>query len=184
MKQNISLQELIAINNPSRAKALIVKYGYRPARNYNDLIQKLFRLTKEHREDALKDLVDIHPHKDLIIHYAMPMPIPVVTETKSNCDGDTMCSVCTAKAKEKYMNFEGDGALISKNSKAILPGGPAAKAGLKAGDIITEFDGRAITSAEELIVAIRAKNVGDKVELTYKRNGVSATAIVVLNAGK
>ena len=125
MKQNISLQELIAINNPSRAKALIVKYGYRPARNYNDLIQKLFRLTKEHREDALKDLVDIHPHKDLIIHYAMP--IPVVTETKSNCDGDTMCSVCTAKAKEKYMNFEGDVASnnttpnVNSDWKSMLP---------------------------------------------------------------
>ena len=127
MKQNISLQELIAINNPSRAKALIVKYGYRPARNYNDLIQKLFRLTKEHREDALKDLVDIHPHKDLIIHYAMPMPIPVVTETKSNCDGDTMCSVCTAKVKEKYMNFEGDVAgntttpNVNSDWKSMLP---------------------------------------------------------------
>jgi putative serine protease PepD len=82
------------------------------------------------------------------------------------------------------MKFDGDGALISKNAKAILPGGPAAKAGLKPGDIITKFDGRTITSAEELIVAIRAKNVGDKVELTYTRNGVSATAIVVLNAGK
>jgi hypothetical protein len=64
MKQNISLQELIAINNPSKAKSLVIKYGYRPARNFNDLIQKLFRLTKEYREDALKDLVDIHPHKD------------------------------------------------------------------------------------------------------------------------
>ena len=105
MKQNISLQELIAINNPSKAKALVVKYGYRPARSYNDLIQKLFILTKEHREDGLKELVDIHPHKDLILHYAMP--VPVATETKSNCDGDTMCPVCTAKAKERYMNFEG-----------------------------------------------------------------------------
>ena len=82
------------------------------------------------------------------------------------------------------MKFEGDGALISKSDKAILPGGPAAKAGLKAGDIITKFDGRTITSAEELIVAIRAKSVGDKVELTYLRNGVSATATVALSAGK
>lgn len=105
MKQNISLQELIAINNPSKAKALVIKYGYRPARNYNDLIQKLFRLTKEHREDALKDLVDIHPHKDLILHYAIPTT--VTTEIKSNCEGDTMCPTCTAKAKEKYMSFEG-----------------------------------------------------------------------------
>jgi hypothetical protein len=104
MKQNISLQELIAINNPSKAKSLIVKYGYRPARSYNDLIHKLFQLTSEHREDALKDLVDIHPHKDLILHYAMP--ITVATETKSNCDGDTTCTKCMEK-KEKYMNFEG-----------------------------------------------------------------------------
>ena len=44
MKQNISLQELIAINNPSKAKALVVKYGYRPARNYNDLIISKFFL--------------------------------------------------------------------------------------------------------------------------------------------
>jgi putative serine protease PepD len=82
------------------------------------------------------------------------------------------------------MKFEGEGALITKNENAILPGGPAAKAGLKAGDVIIKFDGRTISSAEELIVAIRAKSVGDKVELTYTRNGVSATATVVLNAGE
>jgi len=82
------------------------------------------------------------------------------------------------------MKFDGEGALITKNDKAILPGGPAAKAGLKAGDVITKFDGRAITTAEELIVAIRAKSVGDKVEITYVRNGVSATATIVLDAGK
>ena len=82
------------------------------------------------------------------------------------------------------MKYEGEGALITKNDKAILPGGPAAKAGLKAGDVIIKFDGRTISSAEELIVAIRAKNVGDKVELTYTRNSVSATITVVLDAGK
>lgn len=82
------------------------------------------------------------------------------------------------------MKFEGDGALIAKNDKAILPGGPASKAGLKAGDIITKFDGRAIASAEELIVAIRAKSVGDTVQLTYTRNGVSESATVTLTAGK
>jgi hypothetical protein len=103
MKQNISLQELIAINNPSKAKSLVVKYGYRPARNYNDLIQKLFRLTKEHREDALKDLVDIHPHKDLILHYVMP----VVNENTSNDESDKMYSLFKAN-QNKFMNFEGD----------------------------------------------------------------------------
>jgi putative serine protease PepD len=81
------------------------------------------------------------------------------------------------------MKYEGDGALISKSDKAILPGGPAALAGLKAGDIITKFDGRKISSSEELIVAIRSKNVGDKVVLTYIRNSVTANATVILQAG-
>lgn len=82
------------------------------------------------------------------------------------------------------MQFEGDGARIATNAKAILPGGPAAKAGLKAGDLITKFDGRTINSSEELIVAIRSKSVGDTVKLTYIRNGVTATTSVILTAGK
>ena len=126
MKQNISLQELIAINNPSKAKALVVKYGYRPARNYNDLIHKLFQLTREHREDGLKDLVEIHPHKDLISHYSTP--IPVETETKSNCEGDTICPVCKYKQQQQqYLNFEGDNAgnkntpNVNSDWKSMLP---------------------------------------------------------------
>jgi putative serine protease PepD len=67
------------------------------------------------------------------------------------------------------MNFSGNGALIAKTDQAILPGGPAAKAGLKSGDIITAIQGRPITSPEELIVAIRAQNVGDLITVTYKR---------------
>lgn len=82
------------------------------------------------------------------------------------------------------MQYEGEGAQVSKNANAILAGGPAALAGLKAGDIITSFDGRAVLTAEELIVAIRSKNVGDKVALTYKRNGTTINTTVTLTAGK
>ena len=124
MKENISLQELIAINNPSKAKSLVVKYGYRPARSYNDLIQKLFRITKEHREDALKDLVDIHPHKDLILHYAMP--VSVVAETKSNANGDNtsdcQCPSCQLARVKMYSNFEGNETDPTKqNVKDYIP---------------------------------------------------------------
>ena len=82
------------------------------------------------------------------------------------------------------MNYSGDGALIAKNAKAILAGGPAAKAGMKAGDIITSIDGRAITSPEELIVAIRARNVGDTIEVTFTRGKEVKTATMTLTAGK
>ena len=82
------------------------------------------------------------------------------------------------------MSFAGVGAQISKKSDAILPEGPAAKAGLKAGDVITSFEGKAITTAEELIVAIRSHDVGDKVAIIYTREGKSYTASLTLTAGK
>jgi len=82
------------------------------------------------------------------------------------------------------MNYSGDGAMIAKTGVAIVPGGAAAKAGLKAGDIITEIDGRAITSSDELIVAIRSHNVGEKIEVTYRRDGVSKTVTLTLSASK
>jgi putative serine protease PepD len=82
------------------------------------------------------------------------------------------------------MNYRGEGALIAKTGVAIVKGGAADKAGLKAGDIITEFDGRAIGSAEELIVAIRAQNVGDKVEIIYKRGSETKSATLILTASE
>jgi putative serine protease PepD len=82
------------------------------------------------------------------------------------------------------MSFSGAGALISDKSGAILSGGPAAKAGLKAGDVIIEFDGRDINSPEELIVAVRSRDVGDVVKLTYLRNGQRASVTLTLTAAK
>jgi putative serine protease PepD len=82
------------------------------------------------------------------------------------------------------MQYAGDGAKIADTSNAILPGGPASKAGLRAGDLIVKFDGRTITTPEELIVAIRSKNVGDKVVIEYKRAGKPFTTSLTLTAGK
>ena len=82
------------------------------------------------------------------------------------------------------MSFSGSGALISDKSGAILPGGPAAKAGLKTGDVIIEFDGRDINSPEELIVAVRSRDVGDIVKLTYLRKGQRASVTLTLTAAK
>jgi putative serine protease PepD len=65
--------------------------------------------------------------------------------------------------------YSGIGAKVADSPNAILPGGPAAKAGLRAGDIVIAIDGVAITSSDQAIVTIRSHNVGDKVVLTYKR---------------
>ena len=82
------------------------------------------------------------------------------------------------------MNYTGTGALIAKTGSAILAGGPAAKAGLRAGDLITAIDGQKITSPEELIVEIRTHSVGDEVTITYIRGTKTNSAKLILIAGK
>ena len=80
------------------------------------------------------------------------------------------------------MNFSGTGAMIAKTAGAIIPGGPASLAGMKSGDVITEIEGRVITSPEELIVAIRSHSVGEEIEITYLRSGVSKSVRLTLAA--
>nr|MBP7805698.1 PDZ domain-containing protein [Candidatus Planktophila sp.] len=61
---------------------------------------------------------------------------------------------------------------------------PAQRAGIKPGDLIIEFDGKAINNPDELIVAIRAKNIGDRVEVKFKRGSSTRSTNVTLDAGK
>ena len=82
------------------------------------------------------------------------------------------------------MNYTSGGALIAKKTTAILPGGPAAKAGLRPGDLITAINGIKINTPEELIVEIRTNNVGDEVTITYLRGKTIGTAKLILIAGK
>ena len=50
------------------------------------------------------------------------------------------------------------------------------------GDTIIEIDGKAVESADELIVAVRAKQPGDSVKLLLVANGSKRTVTVVLAA--
>jgi serine protease Do len=51
----------------------------------------------------------------------------------------------------------------------VVKGGPAAKAGIKTGDIVIEFNGEKIETADDLVVRVMRQNVGDKVNLTVVR---------------
>ena len=55
------------------------------------------------------------------------------------------------------------------------PGSPADKAGLVGGDIITSFDGHAVTSEEAIEELLRNTPIGKMVDVTYIRDGETKT---------
>jgi putative serine protease PepD len=82
-------------------------------------------------------------------------------------------------------DFTGSGAQIGGprgSGPAIVKNGPAAKAGMQAGDVIVALNGQKITTADELIVAIRSHVPGQRVTLTYDRGGHDTTVTVVLGS--
>ena len=62
----------------------------------------------------------------------------------------------------------------------VTEGQPAAKAGLEQGDVITRVDDTRIESGSDLTAAIRSHQPGDKVTITYTRDGDRKTADVTL----
>ena len=68
------------------------------------------------------------------------------------------------------------GALVSR----VVPGSPAAKAGIKSGDVITEFDNRPIVGSADLRNDVAEKPPGTSVRLTLVRNGESQTVSATL----
>jgi len=64
----------------------------------------------------------------------------------------------------------------------VTSGGPAAAAGLKAGDVITKINDRAITDSDSLVVAIRSFAPGTQVKVTYVRGGQAGSANATLQA--
>jgi putative serine protease PepD len=80
--------------------------------------------------------------------------------------------------------YEGQGARIARDTVAgqepLTPGGPAERAGIRPGDVVTAIGGRPVADSEELIVAIRAERPGDTVSLTVERDGQERQVDVVL----
>ena len=62
----------------------------------------------------------------------------------------------------------------------VQPGGPADKAGLKPGDIITSIDGRSIKDGSDLVNEIASRRPGSTVRLGYVRDGKQADTTVTI----
>jgi serine protease Do len=82
----------------------------------------------------------------------------------------------TSTIQQYYSLSVDTGALIV----SITDGSPADKAGLTAGDVITNIDAENINTTEELISAIRSHQIGDQVEIVYYSGDVQKVINVTL----
>ena len=63
---------------------------------------------------------------------------------------------------------------------AVVSGGPAAKAGIQPGDVITGINGTSVNSSDQLSETLAGLTPGRQVKVTYLRDGATRTATVTL----
>jgi putative serine protease PepD len=85
------------------------------------------------------------------------------------------------QVKHAYLGVSiGDAASGGATVETVQSGTPAAKAGLRAGDVITAVDGNSVADSQTLTTVIGSHKPGDQVTLTYTRNGATHTTTVTL----
>ncbi|MHA7133974.1 S1C family serine protease [Oerskovia turbata] len=81
--------------------------------------------------------------------------------------------------------YQGEGVQVTTEPQGgqapVSKDGPAAAAGIQAGDVILSIDGRPVSLSDELIVAIRAKAPGDTVTLRVRTGDQERDVRVVLD---
>jgi putative serine protease PepD len=103
---------------------------------------------------------------------------------------DTVRSVVTqllgtGKVAHAYLGVALESPANGKNGAlvaSVMSGSPGAKAGLKAGDVITAVDGQPIVNPNAVIGAVNAKKPGGQMTVTYERGGHSNTTQVTLGS--
>jgi len=88
----------------------------------------------------------------------------------------------TGHADHPQMGIEVTGSSDGTLVKTVDKSGPAGRAGLEPGDVITALDGRDTPDPETLIAATRSHRVGQKVTVTYTRGRTRHTATFTLAA--
>lgn len=71
-----------------------------------------------------------------------------------------------------------NGVIVSE----VRPGGPAERARLEVGDIITAVDNRSVATREEFILLMASSQVGQKIQLTVWRSGEERSTIYEITA--
>ncbi len=109
--------------------------------------------------------------------YSFAIPVNLVKKIVNDLIkfGDVKRPYLGISAAEERYNSS-DGAYVG----LVAPDGAAAEIGLKKGDVITRINDASISSWPELQGTIASYNAGDKVKITYKRDGKEYNATATL----
>ncbi len=107
--------------------------------------------------------------------------MPIITELINNGYVTRPWLGVAAYTVDQYAVFRyrlavDKGALITE----VTLGSPADNAGLEAGDVIVSFEGKEISTAQELVQAIHSSPIGQKAQITYWRVETKNTIYAIL----
>jgi serine protease Do len=112
------------------------------------------------------------------IGFAIPVDLAKTVVTQLATNGHVVrgylgvsIQAVTADLAKGFGISETSGALVS----SVVEGAPAAKAGVKPGDVIVDYNGRKVARAEDLPRAVAESPVGREVPLTIVRDGARVT---------
>jgi S1-C subfamily serine protease len=117
--------------------------------------------------------------------FAIPINHARIVATELIQTGKAAHSVIGALIDTGYL---GNGAQIALSRDGstlpITPGGPAALAGLRPGDVIIRFAGQSVDSALTLLDAIRSQLPGTRVAVTFVRRDITHTVMLTLGSAE
>ena len=120
---------------------------------------------------GINDQIESDTNDNAGIGFAVPID-------KSKAVAQTL--IAGGKVQHAYMGIRIEDATGGAKITQVVKGGPAAKAGLKAGDVITSFDGTPITSADDITAAVSGAKANETVQVTVKRDGSTKHVSVTL----
>src|SRR5437667_3901722 len=77
----------------------------------------------------------------------------------------------------RALGLKADCGVVVQN---VVPGGPAAKAGIRAGDVITEIDGAKITTGSALLDVVANSAIGRTIHVRINRDGKEQTIPIII----
>lgn len=109
-------------------------------------------------------------------------PTPPVSGNEDTPNAERSVARLGIAVKEAASAEDSNALQTGLDIAVVVSGSPAANAGLKSGDRLTQFNEQILIVPKQLEVLVKRSAVGAQIRLSYERSGQEKTADVVLDA--